>query len=154
MGVTLGYLAFCVAWLVYYISLPYNDPKQLLPKWSVWSVTVLYVVFLYVFMGIKYSRVRRYYKMLTYVSTGLKHEETNYFYCFDEKSLQKERLMRELKQSLSDREYQVLCLRFGLKNGVAMPQREVAELMQISRSYISRIEKKAIEKLKKYQNQL
>lgn len=92
VGVTLVYLAFCIAWLVYYISLPYNDPKQLLPKWSVWSVTVLYVVFLYVFMGIKYSRVRRYYKMLTYVSTGLKHEETNYFYCFDEKSLQKDNI--------------------------------------------------------------
>ena len=76
-------------------------------------------------------------------------EEEDCVYDNIEKSLQKERLMRELKQSLSDREYQVLCLRFGLKNGVAMPQREVAELMQISRSYISRIEKKAIEKLKK-----
>lgn len=92
MGVTLFYLAFCVAWLVYYISLPYNDPRQALPKWSVWSVSTIYVVFLYVFMGIKYSRVRKYYKMLTYVSTGLKNEETNYFYCFDEKSLQKDNI--------------------------------------------------------------
>ena len=30
--------------------------------------------------------------MLTYVSTGLKHEETNYFYCFDKKSLQKDNI--------------------------------------------------------------
>ena len=55
-------------------------------------MSVLYVAFLYVFMGIKYSRVRKYFKMLSYVSTGLKHEETNYFYCFDEKSLQKDNI--------------------------------------------------------------
>ena len=66
-----------------------------------------------------------------------------------EKSLQKERLLRELKDGLTDREFKVLCLRFGLKGGVPMPQREVAKLMKISRSYISRIEKKAIEKLRK-----
>ena len=64
LGVSLFYFAFCIAWLVYYISLPYKDPMQALPKWCVWSVSVLYVVFLYVFMGIKYSRVNRYYKML------------------------------------------------------------------------------------------
>ena len=64
------YLAFCIAWLVFHISLPYNDPMQALPKWCVWSVSAIYVVFLYVFMGIKYSRINRYYKMLSYLSTG------------------------------------------------------------------------------------
>ena len=92
MGVTLFYLAFCIAWLVYYISLPYNDPMQALPKWNVWIGSVLYVVFLFPFMGIKFSRVRKYYKMLTYVSSGLKNEEKNYFYCFEEKSLQKDNI--------------------------------------------------------------
>ena len=76
-------------------------------------------------------------------------EEENCVYDEIEKSLQKERLFKELKSGLSEREYQVICLRFGLKSGVPMAQREVAQLMQISRSYISRIEKKAIEKLKK-----
>lgn len=65
-----------------------------------------------------------------------------------EKSLQKERLLRGLKAVLSEREFQVICLRFGLKGGVAMPQREVASILKISRSYISRIEKKAIVKLR------
>ena len=92
MGVTLFYLAFCIAWLVYYISLPYADPMQALPKWCVWVATALYVIFLYPYMGIKFSRVRRYFKMLTYVSMGLKHEEINYFYCFDEKALQKDNI--------------------------------------------------------------
>lgn len=92
MGVTLFYLGFCIAWLVYFISLPYNDPRQTLPKWCVWSVSAIYVAFAYVFMGIKYSRVNRYYKILTHLSTGLKNEEKNYFYCFDELSLQKDNI--------------------------------------------------------------
>ena len=92
VGVTLFYLAFCIAWLVYFISLPYNDPKQALPQWSVWSISAIYVVFLYVFMGVKYSRINRYYKLLSDVSTGLKSEEKNYFYCFDENILQKHNL--------------------------------------------------------------
>lgn len=65
-----------------------------------------------------------------------------------EKSLQKERLLRGVKAVLSEREFHVICLRFGLKGGVAMPQREVATILKISRSYISRIEKKAIVKLR------
>jgi RNA polymerase sporulation-specific sigma factor len=67
-----------------------------------------------------------------------------------ERSMQRERLLRELKQVLSEREFQVICLRFALKGGVPMPQREVAKMLKISRSYISRIEKRAIEKLRKH----
>ena len=92
MGVVLFYAVFCIAWLVYYISLPYNDPMQTLPKVCVYVASVLFVCFSFPFMGIKFSRVRRYYKMLTYVSEGLKNEEKNYFYCFDEKSLQKDNI--------------------------------------------------------------
>jgi len=69
-----------------------------------------------------------------------------------ERTVQREHLLRELKFILSEREFQVLCLRFGLKGGVPMPQREVAKILKISRSYISRIEKKGIEKLKKSLN--
>lgn len=76
-------------------------------------------------------------------------EEEDCVYEKVERTLQNERLLRELKEGLTEREYKVLCLRFGLKGGGPMPQREVAQLMKISRSYISRIEKKAIEKLKK-----
>ena len=54
-----------------------------------------------------------------------------------------------LKKYLSKREYQILCLRYGLNNEPALPQREVAVKLGISRSYISRIEKKAIEVLRK-----
>ncbi len=48
---------------------------------------------------------------------------------------------------LSERERAVLELRFGIRGGYRMTQREVASFLGISRSYISRIEKKALQKL-------
>lgn len=92
MVVTLVYLAICVAMLVYHVSLPYADPRDRLPKTIVFVVSALYVVFAFPYMAIKYSRVYRYFKMLTYVSEGLKVEERNYFYVFREKSLQKDNI--------------------------------------------------------------
>ena len=53
-----------------------------------------------------------------------------------------------LPEVLTEREQEVLCLRYGLYGGKEYTQREVAERMGISRSYISRIEKNAIEKLR------
>ena len=53
-----------------------------------------------------------------------------------------------LEDTLCEREYTVLCLRYGLKSGAPMPQREVAAFLKISRSYISRIEKRAIERVR------
>jgi RNA polymerase sporulation-specific sigma factor len=47
------------------------------------------------------------------------------------------------------REKQVLELRFGLENGARKTQREIAKSPGISRSYVSRIEKRAISKLTK-----
>lgn len=63
-------------------------------------------------------------------------------------SIERKKFLEFLRSVLSDREYTVICLRFGLKNDRCYAQREVAKFLKISRSYISRIEKKAIEKLK------
>lgn len=52
------------------------------------------------------------------------------------------------KKTLTKREWDILCLRFGLNQSEARTQREIAEALGISRSYVSRIEKKAICKLK------
>ncbi|MBP5177044.1 MAG: RNA polymerase sporulation sigma factor SigK [Clostridia bacterium] len=65
-----------------------------------------------------------------------------------EQRVQSSKFNAFLKSNLSDREYTILSLRFGLGGGAPLCQREVASLMKISRSYISRIEKKSIEKLK------
>ena len=52
---------------------------------------------------------------------------------------------------LSERERRIVCLRFGIdrEDGSEMTQKEVADLMGISQSYISRLEKKIIHQLKK-----
>ena len=63
-----------------------------------------------------------------------------------EKSIQREKFVACLKKFLTEREFVILSLRYGLEDGVALPQREVAKKLGISRSYISRIEKRAIEK--------
>mgnify|MGYP002625697016 CR=1 FL=1 len=49
---------------------------------------------------------------------------------------------------LSEREAKIIRLRYGLGGGHAHTQKETAELCRISRSYVSRIEKKALEKLR------
>ena len=53
-----------------------------------------------------------------------------------------------MRKVLTKREQVVLTLRFGLSGDAPMPQREVAALLDISRSYVSRIEKKAVEKMR------
>ena len=65
-----------------------------------------------------------------------------------DKSIEREKFVKFLKENLSGREFTVLCLRYGIKTDRSYCQREVAAMLKISRSYISRIEKKAIEKLK------
>lgn len=57
-----------------------------------------------------------------------------------------------LKKNLSKREYEIMCMRYGLLGGAMLTQREVAKKLKISRSYISRLEKKSIDVLKKVIN--
>ncbi len=58
------------------------------------------------------------------------------------------KLIKAVDKVLSEQEKQVVILRYGLSGHSPQRQREVAKTMGISRSYISRIEKKALQKLK------
>ncbi len=58
------------------------------------------------------------------------------------------RLCKAVDTVLTEQERQVIVARYGLGSGAPKKQREVAKLTGISRSYVSRIEKKALEKLK------
>lgn len=58
-------------------------------------------------------------------------------------------LHQALNQHLDNREFQVLTMRYGLFNKQPLTQREVADQLKISRSYVSRIEKKALGKLRR-----
>lgn len=55
-----------------------------------------------------------------------------------------------IEKLLDDREKEVIYMRYGVKDGVFHPQHAVADALGISRSYVSRIEKKALQKLKKH----
>ncbi len=59
-----------------------------------------------------------------------------------------EKVMQVVRDCLDDREYEIVKMRYGLNNTPALTQREVAEKFDISRSYISRIEKKALNKIR------
>ena len=59
------------------------------------------------------------------------------------------RAVAALKQALDKREQTVIVMRYGLLNGKFYSQSEVASLLGISRSYVSRLEKKALGKLKR-----
>ena len=58
------------------------------------------------------------------------------------------RLRRAVDSCLTDQERRIIRLRYGLDGTTALKQREVAQITGISRSYISRIEKRALEKLR------
>ena len=59
-----------------------------------------------------------------------------------------EQLKEFLKDTLTPRELTIIRLRYGLGGRPELPQREVAKKLKISRSYVSRIEKRALQKLR------
>lgn len=58
------------------------------------------------------------------------------------------RLHACVERVLNAREKEIIILRYGLEHRPPLPQREVAAMLNISRSYVSRLEKKALEKLR------
>ena len=61
-----------------------------------------------------------------------------------------QKLYEKVESELSQREKLVLKMRYGLYNGEEYTQREIARQLGISRSYVSRIEKSAVEKLREH----
>ena len=64
-----------------------------------------------------------------------------------ESNMDKQMLEKEIN-ALDDRDKQIMILRYGLNNTEEFTQKEVAQMLGISQSYISRIEKKVIKRLK------
>lgn len=65
-----------------------------------------------------------------------------------ERKVMLEEIESLMKKHLNEREYKIISLRYGLVDGVELTQQEVANILKISRSYISRIETKALEIIK------
>ena len=67
-----------------------------------------------------------------------------------DKKMKLQKLQTLLPHTLTEREYEIIELRYGLSGKKELTQREIAKKMGISRSYVSRIEKSALEKLRKH----
>ena len=63
--------------------------------------------------------------------------------------IKSEKLKQYIEKYLDSREKEIIKMRYGISGKIPRTQREVAKILNISRSYVSRIEKKAIETLKK-----
>lgn len=61
---------------------------------------------------------------------------------------EQKKLMYEAISNLKDREKEIITMRYGLETGIEMTQKDVADTLNISQSYISRLEKRIIKKLK------
>lgn len=65
-----------------------------------------------------------------------------------ENDMMVEKLLKLTKEVLNEREFEIVQMRYGLGGCPALTQREVAKKFDISRSYVSRIEKKALDKIR------
>jgi RNA polymerase sporulation-specific sigma factor len=68
-----------------------------------------------------------------------------------DRKIKLEKIIRAIKTVLTDRERKIMMLRYGMnKSGKNYAQRDVARMLGISRSYVSRLEKSAIDKIREY----
>lgn len=65
-----------------------------------------------------------------------------------ETKLLSDTLVEKMKEVLTCRQFKIICMRYGVRGTPALTQREVARKLNISRSYISRLENKALELIK------
>lgn len=86
---------------------------------------------------------------ISLMDTIPQNEEDDVFFKVNN-SILMETIDKIMQQKLSEREYFVVKYRYGLNSSPSYTQREVADMLNISRSYISRIEKKALQILKTY----
>jgi len=78
------YLVFSVIMYVWYFGCSYQSSVIKKIKFYEFTVNALFVVFSFIYLGIKQKRVRRYYKLLYNMSTGIKETSTGSFFEYDE----------------------------------------------------------------------
>ena len=78
------FAALCITCLVVFMNMPYKAPAQAIPKWIVYVASVLFVIFSFPYLGIKYLRIRKYYKLIAYLSVGLKQVNESKFLRYED----------------------------------------------------------------------
>jgi len=78
------YLAISVLLFIWYRTLPYKSPTIAGVKWIHYPLTALMVAFSFVYLGIPFKRVNRYYRLTRNLITGLRETSTGSFFEYDE----------------------------------------------------------------------
>ncbi len=78
------YLAFSAGMLAWYLTLPYKSPKITVVKAIHYSVSGLFIIFLFIYMGIVFKRVNKFYKVCVHLATGIRETYTGSFLEYDE----------------------------------------------------------------------
>ena len=73
-----------------YTTLPYKSPLVDAIRWPQYLITAAFIFFTFIFLGIRYKREKRYYKMLYNIQSGLRETSTGSFFEYDERIMQKD----------------------------------------------------------------
>ena len=83
--VVLGvYLLVSVGVLLWYLTLPYMSKTITTVKIVQYSITTLFIIFAFIYLGIPFRRVNKYYKVLKNMTIGLRETSTGSFFEYDE----------------------------------------------------------------------
>lgn len=78
------YLVSSVCFFLWYRTLPYQSPTITTVKLIHYSVTAVMVIFSFIYLGIPYKRVNKYYKLTFNLKTGIRETSTGSFFEYDE----------------------------------------------------------------------
>lgn len=84
------YLLFSLGVYLWYLTLPYMSPTITTLKWVHHPVSVVFVIFSFIYLGIPYKRTKKYYTMTYNMLTGLKETGNGSFFEYDESVMQKD----------------------------------------------------------------
>ena len=78
------YLIFSVGMVVYFTTLPYEAPEIGVVKLIHYTISVIFVIFSVLYLGIVFRRVNRYYRLTYNLNTGLRETSIGSFFEYDE----------------------------------------------------------------------
>lgn len=89
--VALGvFLVISAGFMIWFSTLPYESPTIQTVKYIQYPFVALFVIFSFIYLGIKYKRINRFYKLVYNLETGIRETSTGSFFEYDETSQEKD----------------------------------------------------------------
>ncbi len=83
--ITLGIFVFlCVGFILWYLTLPYMSPTISTLKWIHYPIIGVFIIYSFIFLGVKFKRVNKFYHLVLNLETGLRETSTGSFFEYDE----------------------------------------------------------------------